>query len=165
MIGFDISDHSGTALPNDALTPEIQEALERDDLHIEMQPETNEQIVMVPILLRGTTLGALSFTMPAQVRMTQAQLDLVRQVAQRLAMAIENRILFEQSEAIAHREIMANEVGQMLLSTTHIDTVLAIAAEQFNSTLGAVQTRIRIKPQDTEYHAKRSNRGQSDCFE
>ncbi|MAU10566.1 MAG: hypothetical protein CL607_12135 [Anaerolineaceae bacterium] len=156
LIGFDISDHSGTALPNDALTPEIQEALERDDLHIEMQPETNEQIVMVPILLRGTTLGALSFTMPAQVRMTQAQLDLVRQVAQRLAMAIENRILFEQSEAIAHREIMANEVGQMLLSTTHIDTVLAIAAEQFNSTLGAVQTRIRIKPQDTEYHAKRS---------
>lgn len=156
VFGFDIADSSGTALPNNALTPEIRTALERDDLHIEIQPGTNEQTVMMPIRLRGATLGALSFTMPAQVTLTQAQLDLIREVAQRLAMAIENRILFEQSEAIAHREVMANEVGQMLLSTTHIDTVLAIAAEQFNNSLGAIQTRIRIQPQSAEHTAKRA---------
>ena len=41
---------------------------------------------------------------------------------------------------------MANEVGNLLLTSTDINTVLQLAAENFNQALGAIQTQIRLKP-------------------
>ncbi|MCA9894234.1 MAG: GAF domain-containing protein [Anaerolineae bacterium] len=147
LIGFDLVKHDWSAKPNHELTPEIQAALNRNDLHIETDAETQEQTVSLPIRIRDMSVGAISFSLPADLMISQSQMDLMRDITQRLSMAIENRMLFEQSETIARREVVANEVGQMLLGTTNIDTVLALAAEQFNNTLGAVQTRIRIQPQ------------------
>jgi hypothetical protein len=60
---------------------------------------------------------------------------------------LENKRLFEQSRAQALRESKANQVGNLLLSSTDIETVLNLAAQNFNEALGAVQTKIHLQPE------------------
>jgi GAF domain-containing protein len=68
-------------------------------------------------------------------------------VAERLALALENTRLFEQSQSQALRERKASEVATALIGATDVRVVLNMAAEQFKDALGAVNTRIYIQPE------------------
>lgn len=147
-MGFDISgldDPNPAVALNDDLQPAIQTG------EISLSYENGQQILSVPIVLRGYTLGAMSFRVPeGSQTIGPRQQELIRSVVQRLGLALENKRLFEQSQAQAQRESKANEVGSLLLSSTDIDTVLRMAAESFNQAMGAVQTQIRVRPDSPE---------------
>lgn len=131
------------------LTDDLRHALEAGD--VTLVQDGDMQIVNAPILLRGQTLGVMSFKVPVgRQAIGQRQTELIRSVVQRLALALENKRLFEQSQAQAQRETKANQVGNLLLSTTDIETVLKLAVENFNETIGAIQTRIRIQPETSQ---------------
>lgn len=147
VMGFDIIDGMLHTAPATDISEEMRQVLDKNELYITLDPETGEQVLTAPIRLREQTIGALNFRMPAGIELNNAQRDLLEGVLERLALAIENRQLFDQSEALARREVRANQIGQVLLSTTDLESVLSLAAENFNSALGAVQTRIRIQPQ------------------
>jgi len=145
FVGFDLS---GTqlepALAAD-ITDDLRPALETGQIAVEEDGE--HQIISIPIVLRGQLLGAMSCKVPkGQQSIGPRQTELVRNVTQRLAMALENKRLFEQSQSQAQRESKANEIGGLLLSTTDIETVLELAANQFNDALDAIQTRIHLQP-------------------
>jgi GAF domain-containing protein len=136
----------------DGMPESIQSALETGDISIE--EDADDQLVRVPITLRGQTLGAMAFRVPkGNQTIGLRQKELMNSVVQRLGLALENKRLFEQSQSQAQRERKANEVGSTLLSTTDIEAVLQLAADNFNEALGAVQTRIYLQPEansDTE---------------
>jgi GAF domain-containing protein len=67
-------------------------------------------------------------------------------VAERLALALENTRLFEQTQAQAQRERKANEIASVLIGATDVRLVLNLAAENFKDALGAVNTHIYIQP-------------------
>jgi len=145
-MGFDILDTSLKPIEGYDLDNNMKEAIQAGDISITM--DGKQQIISVPISLRGQQLGAMSFKVPQGSQVVGArQQDLIRNVVQRLSLALENKRLFEQSQAQAKRESKANEVGNLLLSSTDIETVLQLAVENFNEALGAVQTQIRLKPQ------------------
>jgi GAF domain-containing protein len=147
-MGFDM-DSSDEPSPAYALTDDLQPAIQTGD--ISLRYEGDQQILSVPIVLRGYTLGAMSFRVPeGNQTIGPRQQELIRSVVQRLGLALENKRLFEQSQSQAQRESKANEVGSLLLSSTDIDTVLRLAAESFNQAMGAVQTQIRLRPESQE---------------
>jgi GAF domain-containing protein len=147
-MGFDMSS-SDEPSPAYALTDDLQPAIQTGDISLRYEGE--QQILSVPIVLRGYTLGAMSFRVPeGNQTIGPRQQELIRSVVQRLGLALENKRLFEQSQAQAQRESKANEVGSLLLSSTDIDTVLRLAAESFNQAMGAVQTQIRLRPESHE---------------
>ena len=73
-------------------------------------------------------------------------MDTVRAVAERLALALENVRLIEQSQAQATRERRASEVSNLLIGQQDVNAVLKLAAERFNEALGAVYTHIYLEP-------------------
>jgi hypothetical protein len=87
----------------------------------------------------------MSFTIPKDV-MSSKKVEMAQDVASRLALALENKRLFEQSRAQALRERRANEVAGLLISATDIDSVLNLATERFNEALGAIRTRVHFQP-------------------
>lgn len=144
-LGFDFDSDDTSPVEAYNLAPELQPTIEAGDVTVTI--EGDNQIVSAPILLRGQSLGAMTFSIPQGRQIVGSrQLDLVRNVVQRLALALENQRLFEQSQSQAQRERKANEVGNLLLSTTDIETVLKLAVENFNEAIGAVQTKIHLQP-------------------
>lgn len=70
----------------------------------------------------------------------------MRTVANRLGLALENNRLLEQTQAQAQRERKASEVANILLTATSIETLIELAAENFNEALSAINTRIYLEP-------------------
>ncbi|MDQ7024426.1 MAG: GAF domain-containing protein [Anaerolineae bacterium] len=145
-LGFDMATNTAEPTLASKLSQDLRPALETGKISVRV--EDNFQMVSVPILLRGRTLGAMSFKVAqGSQSIGTRQTELIRSVVQRLGLALENKRLFEQSRAQAQRESKANEVGSLLLSSTDIETVLNLAAQNFNETLGAVQTKIHLQPE------------------
>jgi GAF domain-containing protein len=139
--GFDLQ--NAQIQPANQLTPEMVESLNKRDLIT--KSSDNQLHVSAPIFLRDQLLGALSFTIQQTTILTERQRELITSVTQRLALAIENKRLFEQSQSQAMREIKANEVAGILLSSTDIQTVLNLAAESVNNVLSTISTQIHLQ--------------------
>lgn len=130
------------------LPPDILETLERGEIYVERGVgEGAEQRLRVPITLRGEVLGAMAFTLPGERPVTERQLDLVRTVANRLALALENNQLFQQTQAQAQRERKASQIATQLLTATDIDRLMNMAAANFREALGAVFTGVYLAPE------------------
>lgn len=144
MVGFDFDPDSGEPVLAYDLPETLQPALETGESQIK---ETDGvRMVNVPINLRGEVLGAMAFKIPEGHIISDRQIELAQNVANRLALALENKRLFEQSQAQALRERKANEVAGLLISATDVETVMNLASATFNETLGAIRTRIQLDP-------------------
>ncbi|MBN8633855.1 MAG: GAF domain-containing protein [Anaerolineae bacterium] len=144
--GFDLVGEGGKLTPirSDALPDAIRETLLRGDVHI--QQTAGDQVVTVPIVFRDVVLGAMSFNVPRERPVTDRQIELIRTVADRLSVALENNRLLEQTQAQARRERQASEIGSVLLSATNVESVLSLAADNFHEALGAIHTRVYLQP-------------------
>lgn len=148
VLGFDIASYADSFTVADDLPEDIRMGLEAGEVIVKEGEEY--QHISVPISIREQVVGAMSFRLSARRRASSYQIELLQNVVQRLGLALENRRLVEQSQLQAQRESRANEIGGLLLSTTDIESVLAIAAERFNQVLGAIQTQIHLQPQALE---------------
>jgi GAF domain-containing protein len=88
----------------------------------------------------------MSFTLPRDRDDSDKQLETARIVAERLALALENRRLFDQTQANANRERKASEATNLLISATDVESVMNVAVRSFNEALGAIHTRIHLQP-------------------
>ncbi|MGQ9889268.1 MAG: GAF domain-containing protein [Aggregatilineales bacterium] len=143
-LGFDLRRENMTITPAADLPDTLRPALARGEPVVLAQG--NVQVVNVPIRLRDEVLGAMAFTLPPGRQATERQMDTVRAVAERLALALENVRLIEQSQAQATRERRASEVSNLLIGQQDVNAVLKLAAERFNEALGAVYTHIYLEP-------------------
>ena len=143
-IGFDLSGQNFQLTPASDLPEHLLAAMRKGEMVIEQG--RNEQTVNVPISRRDEMLGAMSFALPLDRKLTNRQIDMARSVANRLAVALENARLVEQSQDQVARERKAGEVANVLLGQQEVDMLLNTAAESFQQALGAIYTRIYIDP-------------------
>ncbi len=144
-IGYNIErDNSPTPIPADDLPESLYATLAQGTLQVETVGD--EQVINVPITFRDQTLGAMSFAVSRDQNLSERQIEMAEIVAGRLALALENTRLFEQSQAQATRERKASEISSALIGATDVRSVLDLAAESFNEALGAIHTRIYIQP-------------------
>lgn len=145
VLGYDLDLQTGAISRSEALPLEIARALDSEEILIE--GEGDQQRVLVPIRLNEQTLGALSFRLAADAGLTPRQRDMIENIAQRLAVALDNRRLFEESQARAYREATASAFGQLLMGTSDLEEVLQQAADGITAVMGTVRTRISLTPQ------------------
>jgi GAF domain-containing protein len=142
ILGFDLDEKHMSMVPAAEVDESIRQALQNGEVVTQEQGEIHR--VSVPVLLRGQVLGAVAIDLPATRPLTRRQTEMIVSVVQRLALALDNKRLFEQSQAQAQRESKASEIASLLISSTSVETVLELAADSFNDALGAIQTHIRI---------------------
>lgn len=142
VMGYDMRPDNEKMIRSHDMPEALRSALADGEIVFEQTEEG--RVLSIPVIFRGQILGAMSFTIPDGQPVTERHMDMARNVANRLAIALENKRLFEQSQAQALREAKANEAARELLTSTDVQTVVEIAAEHFNAALGAIQTRIYV---------------------
>jgi GAF domain-containing protein/uncharacterized integral membrane protein len=143
LAGYNVN-NDGTLVPATDMPADLRPALESAELQVEQ--DGSQRVVRLPISLGDETLGVMSFTVPGNRPLNERQLETAKVVANRLALALENKRLIEQTRAQAERERLASDVANSLISATDVDSVLSVAVESFREVLGAVNSRIHVQP-------------------
>jgi GAF domain-containing protein len=109
------------------------------------QRESNR--VVVPIELRGETIGTLVVESPTS-RLNQEQLDLIKAVAERVAISAENARLFDETTRRAERERLVSDITGKIRSVNDPQAMMKIAMDELRNALGA--SRVEIVPQSVK---------------
>jgi len=139
-LGFNWKD--GSFSQDSTVTPSLDRAFKASSP--EIWDDGDEQVLGVPIVLRGQHLGAMEFRTAKEQGWSSRSLELSRIIAARLALALDNIRLYEQAQILANREQMANQVAARLQTKTDVDALIEIATESFRDALGATRTNIRL---------------------
>ncbi len=116
------------------------------DLNEKMQPADNTyNEIITPITIRGETIGSLSIQIPQHERVTTDQMDLIKAVAERVALSAENARLFEETSRRASRESLVSDITTKIRGTHSAQEMIKTAVEELQRALGA--TRVEIIPQ------------------
>ncbi len=99
--------------------------------------------VAVPIELRGQILGAVEWELPAD-DLNENRLQLAQELANRLAVSLENARLFEESQRATERERIVNAIAARLTPQTEISEILQTAVREVGQALRAPQVSIRL---------------------
>ena len=125
---------SGTILLNES---EAAEKIEKKN--------DRRQEISVPIVLRGETIGALSVQVPKTEHVSRDQMDLIKAVAERVALSAENARLFEETTTRAARESIVSDITNKIRNTNDPQEMMQTAMAELQRVLGA--TRVEIVPQ------------------
>ncbi|MBK7449924.1 MAG: hypothetical protein IPJ47_11030 [Anaerolineales bacterium] len=78
---------------------------------------TDHKQVMVPIIMRGQEIGELSVIVPKDESIKSDQMDIIRAVADRVAVIAENARLFDETTRRAERERLVTDITTKIRST------------------------------------------------
>lgn len=101
--------------------------------------------VSVPITLRGETIGTLSVHVQKSQHVSADHIDLVRAVADRVALSAENARLFEETSSRAERERLVSDITTKIRTTNDPQEMLLTAVDELRRALGV--SHIEIIPQ------------------
>ena len=107
--------------------------------------QTESGQVVVPIKLRGETIGTLVIQTPSAEVLNQDQIDLIKAVAERVALSAENARLFEETTRRAQRERLVSDITGKIRSVQDPQTMIQTAMEELRNALGA--SRVELIPQ------------------
>ena len=107
------------------------------------QNETGQ--IVVPIELRGETIGQLLVQAPAG-SLNQDQIDIIKAVAERVALSAENARLFEETTRRAERERLVSDITGKIRSVNDPQSMIQTAMDELRKVLGA--SRVEVVPQN-----------------
>jgi GAF domain-containing protein len=126
-------------------TPAMRQAAERR--RIVSQSSGDEQILAVPINIRGEAIGAIEVRLSSQQNQSEVR-NVVQTVAERMAVNLENIRLFEQARITVEREQQINQISARLQGLTSMEDVLATALDALGQALDADRGTIRLVTRD-----------------
>lgn len=98
--------------------------------------------IEVPITLRDQIIGQIQLT--ANEEWTLEQKNLIESIATQAALALENARLVEESQSIASRERMANEIIAKVWASTTMDSILQTTVRELGRALEAAEVDIEV---------------------
>ncbi len=107
--------------------------------------KTETARIVVPIELRGETIGTLVVQSPSTGDISPDQIDLIKAVAERVAISAENARLFDETTRRAERERMVSDITGKIRSGNDPQTMIQTAIEELRNALGA--SRVEVIPQ------------------
>jgi PAS domain S-box-containing protein len=152
--------------PVSGLHPEAQQAWQQGHpIVTTVQPETQDGksdtlgALAVPITLRDQVIGALNLRFEDKV--PPETVALVQEVTGRLALALENARLLEDTQRRAAREQLTREITDNIRAAVSVEDAMQRAAGQLARALGAAEVVTRIGTEG-ELLAERGGLGNGD---
>jgi GAF domain-containing protein len=102
------------------------------------------QEINVPITLRGEIIGTLSVQAPQNTRINPDKMDLIKAVAEQVALSAENARLFDETSRRAEREHLVSDITTKIRNSYDPQEMIKTAVEELKHALGA--TRIELVP-------------------
>lgn len=121
-----------------------QQALTTGDVVLGKITARNTIPVAVPIQLRGQALGAVEWEIPA-ANFGEDKLELAKELANRLALSLDNARLFQESQRATERERLVNNIAAKLTAQNNINDILQTAVREVGQALRAPQVSINLR--------------------
>jgi GAF domain-containing protein len=118
-------------------------ALEDNEPDIQTDNSGRREI-SVPISLRGENIGTLIVQVPTNERVNSDQMDLIRAVAERVALSAENARLFEETNRRVEREQVISDISAKISTSVRTENILKTTAQQLNQILGGAEVLIKL---------------------
>ncbi|HLY28555.1 MAG TPA: GAF domain-containing protein [Aggregatilineales bacterium] len=139
VVGYTLSNNQ---LRTDAVwTGELEQAVHNRQVVITQNG--TQQVIAVPIELRGRAIGAIEVEVSAGARQSDT-LEMLQSVAQRLALSVDNARLFEQTQERAQQELQVNAISARLQAVNSMDDLIRITVSELGQALGASEASIRL---------------------
>ena len=118
--------------------------LSKDVEPVRSEGKADRHEINVPITLRGEIIGTLSVQAPQNERIGTDKMDLIKAVAERVALSAENARLFDETNRRAEREHLVSDITTKIRSTNDPQEMIKTAIEELRQALSA--TRVEIVP-------------------
>lgn len=132
---------------NRVKTKNYQTEAQKRQIHARPILEDQGLTALIPISVRGLTLGTIKLKKPAKAgQWTKDQIELAEALANEVSIALESARLFDQSQRQAAQEHIIGQAAARMRESLDINRVLKIATEELHKALGQVETEIWINP-------------------
>ena len=121
-------------------TKGIDQALTNGELII-LQEELSPELA-VPIKVRGQTIGILNVQAPDGHTWRQSEINILKAIAERVAVSAENARLFDETTSRAERERTVSAITTKIRSTNNPEEMLVIAMAELKNVLNVKDIRI-----------------------
>jgi GAF domain-containing protein len=146
-VGYRQSTIGGKPLTERVDSEEIREALQKgqatifDGKNIKAQPS-----IAVPVKLRGQTIGVINIKAPTKNRIwNQDEVNLAQAISDRLALALDNARLLQESQRRASKEAKIGEVTAKIGASINMRNVLQTAVEELGRALPGSEVIIQFE--------------------
>ncbi|MCC6298542.1 MAG: GAF domain-containing protein [Anaerolineales bacterium] len=155
-VGYRQAPTGGKPLQVPLETDEIRQALQQGETVVSKENGSQtEPAMIVPIKLRGETIGVLNIKAPVKDHTwSKDEIGMIESVSERLALALENARLFEETTRRAERERLVSEITGKIRSVNDPQAMIQTALDELRSALGA--SRVQVIPQSPEGNANQN---------
>ncbi len=122
-------------------TPEVNEAWRQG--HMVTKTNSSESSLAIPLKLRDTTLGIINLKINAE-QIPEEMINLVSDIGERLALALENARLLEVTRQQAADEQVVSQITTRMRETLDLETILKTATQEIQAALGLPEVVIRL---------------------
>jgi GAF domain-containing protein len=154
-VGYQQSISGGKPIEVLIESDEIRNALKMGNVVVADGSDNSESSMVVPVKLRGQTIGVLNIKAPTKNRKwNQDEINLAQAISDRLALALDNARLLQESQRRAERERLVSDITGKIRSANDPQIMIQTAMEELRKALGA--SRVEVIPQAVkgaeEYH-------------
>jgi GAF domain-containing protein len=128
--------------PGAEWTPPMTQAAQRRRV-VTVEAEDGGRFVAVPVELRNEVIGALQVKLVDESTLSETT-ELLRIVAERLAISLENARLFEEAQAATMQEQRVNEIIAEMQAGESLEAMLQRTLEGLADALGTEDLSIRL---------------------
>ncbi|MEO8610589.1 MAG: GAF domain-containing protein [Chloroflexota bacterium] len=105
--------------------------------------DSSSGVIAVPVMLGGEVIGAIEVE-PGNSGKESETVEMVKAIAQRLAISLDKARLFEESQEATAQEQRINEIVARYQTVTSVDDLLQITLAELSQSLGARRGAIRL---------------------
>jgi GAF domain-containing protein/HAMP domain-containing protein len=146
-VGYHRSLAEGRELQAPVDSEDIQQVLATGEVVVRNPEDSkSEAAIIVPIKLRTQVIGVLNIKTPLKGRRwSDEEVNMIRVISDRLALALENARLFEETTRTAEREKLVSDITTSIRSTNDPQAMIQMAVAELRRALGV--SRVEIIPQ------------------
>ncbi len=146
-IGYHQSMSGGRSLEKPVETEEIRTALQKGSVVIvDGKDNKSQPSISIPVKLRGQTIGVLNVKAPTENRKwNEDEVNLVQAISDRLALALDNARLLQESQRSATKEAKIGEVTAKIGASINMRNVLQTAVEELGRAMPGSEIVIQFQ--------------------
>ena len=146
-VGYRYTLAGGKLLDEPVQNDRIQRALDRGEtIVMDAQDGQDQPAIVIPVKLRGETIGVMNISSPQQGHEWNAdELNLVQSVADRLALALENARLLQDSVRRAAKEQKIGQITTRIGASINMRNMLQTAVEELGRALPGSEVVIQFQ--------------------